>query len=122
MRPSRNQQINQALALLDRIVALIEAGDEGPAVALDHEPIIPAEAVATIRCKSPYWKDAEVRAAILSLYGRGSINDASALLKSQFGPERAPGRSTLARLYAMIAEAHIKSKASGSPFASALVN
>lgn len=111
MRPSRNQQINQALALLDRIVALIEAGDEGPAVALDHEPIIPAETIATIRCKSPYWKDAEVRAAILSLYGRGSINDASALLKSQFGSERAPGRSTLARLYLMIAEAHIKSKA-----------
>ncbi|QDH35812.1 hypothetical protein [Porphyrobacter sp. YT40] len=111
MRPSRNQQINQALALLDRIVALIEAGDEGPAVTLEHEPIIPPETVATIRCKSPYWKDAEVRAAILSLYGRGSINDASALLKAQFGPERAPSRSILARLYAMIAEAHLKSKA-----------
>jgi hypothetical protein len=111
MRPSRNQQINRALALLDRAIALIEAGDSEPASPISNEPIVPTDISSRIRCQSPYWKDAQVRSAILSLYGRCSINDASAILISEFGQERAPGRSALGRIYAVIAEASLKAKA-----------
>lgn len=104
MRPSREQQINRALALLDRVIALIEAGDETMAETIGHEPVLSAEDVERIKCRSPYWKDKEVRTAILSLYGRCSIIDAAALLAAEFGKERAPSRSVLGRLYGMIAK------------------
>lgn len=110
MRPSRNQQINRALALLDRVIALIEAEDSEPVSPISNEPIVPADISSRIRCRSPYWKDAQVRSAILSLYGRCSINDASAILISEFGAERAPGRSALGRIYAVIAEASLRAK------------
>lgn len=103
MRPSRNQQINRALALLDRVIALIEAGDETMAETIGHEPVISSEDAERIKCRSPYWSDKEVRAAMLSLYGRSSINDAAAILAAEFGPERAPSRSILGRLFGMIA-------------------
>lgn len=105
MRPSRSQQINRALALLDRVIALIEENDEAPVSPIEKASLIPDEVSEAIRCRSPYWKDRQVRAAMLSLYGRCSINDAAAILKAEFGESRAPSRSILARLFAMIAQA-----------------
>ncbi|MEO0589070.1 MAG: hypothetical protein AAFZ11_00770 [Pseudomonadota bacterium] len=103
MRPSRNQQINRALSLLDRVIALIEADDQAAGEAIGREPVLSAQDAEQIKCRSPYWKDEEIRAAILSLYGRASTTEAAALLASEFGAERAPSRSILARLFAMIA-------------------
>ncbi len=83
---------------------MIEAGDEKPGTLVKQEPILAADVVSRIKCRSPYWRDQEMKAAILSLYGRSSANDAVAILAAEFGAERAPGKSALGRIYAMLAQ------------------
>lgn len=110
MQPKRSKQIDRALTLLDRIIALIETDQIDLADSERPEPLLSPAARDRVTYQSRYWKDEEVRDAILSLFGRGSARDAAAILQAQFGPERAPKRSTLGRIYARIAQERLRTK------------
>ncbi len=92
-RWSKEAQLNRALALLDRIISLIEEDDK-------QVPMtdVSAVAFAQIESRAPCWRDAQVKAALLSLYGRASSRDAANLLGAEFGSERAPSKSAVARI------------------------
>lgn len=99
MATTREKQINRALALMDRLVALIENEPVERATIVRQEPKLTLAQQERIVDRSPYWKDPTIRAALLSLYGRSTIRDAESLLVSEFGRERAPSLSTIHRLF-----------------------
>lgn len=106
MRPSREVQINRALSLLDRIITLLEmeSQERTDLATAAAKPKLSTEQIERISIRSRYWKDDAVREAILSMYGRTSARDAAAILLAEFGTERAPSKSAIARLFISIAE------------------
>ncbi len=103
--PSRKRQLDRALTLLDRLITIIEQdGEEMP-----HRSAF--NAADNVNLRSPYWRDDEVRQAIVGLYNaNASVADATAILTAQFGADRAPGKSVLARIYLAITKARLEAQ------------
>jgi len=94
-------RLDRALTLLDRIVSIIEAGSPRTA-----DPTIWND----MKSRAKGWKDPEVRAAIISLYGRASTRDAQHLLAAEFGSSRVPCKSALSRIFIQMARHEIASQ------------
>ncbi|MEL7706550.1 hypothetical protein AAG593_09470 [Citromicrobium bathyomarinum] len=54
---------------------------------------------------SPYWLDHEVRALMISLHRQVTLNDAVAAIAEQVGPDRAPSRTALQRIWKQLDKA-----------------
>ena len=94
VRHSLSIRLDRALALLDRIVSIIEEGEQRP-----REPS--AWEGMTSRVKG--WREPDIRLAIIGLYGKASSRNAANLLAAEFGADRAPTKSALARLFVQMA-------------------
>lgn len=104
MSSTRTRQIERALALMERLVVLLEEGSATPSRIISREPTVPTAVQDRITYRSRYWKDADIRSALLALYGRSSSRDAESLLIAEFGRERAPGHSVIARIFERIGQ------------------
>lgn len=99
---SRADQIDRALDMLDRIIALIAEEAPGPA---PTTPALTQEEAEQLKLRSPAWKDPEIRAAILSLYGEVSAREAADIITARFGPGRGRDKSSVGRIFLAIARA-----------------
>lgn len=93
---SRATQIERALILVERLVTLIEAGDDHAANHLAQERLAVPDGFV---CRAPGWRDPAIRDAILSLHGRTSSREVAAILLVEFGPLCEPSKSSVARIF-----------------------
>lgn len=99
----RWELLNKRIDQLERLItsqAMIETPDFAKA-ATYAPPVFRLIENGRVRSQrySPYWQDTDVRKMIIALHRQMTLSDAVAVIAEEFGPERAPSKSSLHRLW-----------------------